>query len=1029
MLRRLIRTMAERWGVVLAITIVLASIAALRALSTPLEVFPEFVTPQVTIQTEAPGLAAEQVEQLVTRAVEAVVGGTPGLETTRSESLAGLSVVTVSFGEDESPARARQGVAERLAELSGRLPLGVAAPTMSPLTSSTMDLLKVGLVSTRLDDFALRDLAERALKPRLLAVPGVARVTIFGGALRQIQIVADPARLREFDLTLADIVEAARRALVTRGGGFVDTSQQRIVIQLASGANRPEALGAALVARRQGISLKLSDVATVGYGPAIRVGDALIQGRRGLLLTMSSQYGANTLETTQAIEAVLAELTPDLTARGVELFGALHRPATFIEIALGNLESALVWGGVLILLVLLAFLRDWRPALISFATIPLSLLLTAALLSWFGWRLDTMVLGGFAVASGVLVDDAIIDVENVLRRLRQHGRAVSRSTRLDILAEASVEIRVAVVFGTAVAVAVFLPVIAMSGVQGRFLAPLGLAFVVSVSVSLLVAATVTPALCSLTLRAGAARHEPRWLSPVARLQAGGIRLVQRLFWPSMVLLSVVLIAAVLVAVSLPSDFLPAFREGHFVVQLTSQQPGTSLDAMLAVGQRISDQMLALPSIATVEQQVGRAERAEDTWGTERSELHVEMRPGTTIDQEAVERDLRAIVAGYPGFRSEVLTFLGDRISETLTGETAPIVVGLFGDDLDEIERAAVRVGRLASGIRGAVDIQVKRASGAPEISLALDHARLARVGLDAERVLAAVDTAYAGTVVGQVYEGAQAIDVTVLAPPAWRERLESLNRLPIALPSGQLIELAQLAEVRLGEGRSLIRHERGRRSVAVTLNAEGRDAASVVADLKAQVAASGRLPHGVTLEFGGVAEAGQRARRRFLLHGLLAGLAVVGTMAIGFTNRRHVWFVLLNLPFALTGSIAAIWCSGVGLSLGALVGVVTVFGISARNAIMLLSHYEQLVAAGAVWDQATALRGAHERLVPVLMTAAVTCMGLLPLVLGLGRPGYELEGPLAVAVLGGLVSSTVLNLVVLPEFARRFAWRPVGPTA
>ena len=661
-MHRLVSFCVSHFGAVTALSLLALLVGFWNARSAPLDVFPEFVPSQVDIQTEAPGFAPQQVEELVTKRVESAVNGAAGLATMRSESIPGLSVVIITFAERVDVHIARQGVSERLSELGSSLPSGVGAPKLSPLVSSTMDLLKIGLSSDRVDPYALRDAADWVIKPRLLSVPGVAHVVSFGGAVRQIQIQPDTRKLASYGITLTDLGDSARASLALRGAGFIDLEAQRILLKSPTPQPDLDALSQAVVTMRNDTPVRIRDVAQVRFEPALRSGDALIMGRPGVLLSLASQYGANTLTTTLAVEKVLAELGPALRAQGITVYPALHRPANFIERALTDLKHSLEIAALLILVVLYLFLRDVRAALIAFTAIPLSLIAAVVVLDHYGQTLNTMTLGGFAVALGVLVDDAIIGIENILRRLRMNAAAAAPRPRLEVIRDASLEVRGPVIYATVVVIAVFLPELFTSSVQGHFVGPMALSFILAVLASLLVAMTTTPALCALLLR----QHDTTdsgWLVRLKAAQARAIRSIERHFKLALALLVALVVAAIAVLPLLGGVFMPDFREGHFVMQVTSAITGTSLDEMLHVGQRISAEVLKLPYVQTVEQQVGRAELGEDTWGPHRSEFHVELKPDAAVDQAAAQQDLRDILSHYVGIQSEVVTFLGDRISE------------------------------------------------------------------------------------------------------------------------------------------------------------------------------------------------------------------------------------------------------------------------------------------------------------------------------------------------------------------------------
>ena len=817
MMRAIVTLCVRHYGSVSVLTLLALVLGCWGALQSPLDVFPEFVPSQVDIQTEAQGFAPQQVEELVTRQVENAVNGAAGLATLRSESIPGLSVVTVTFRDGVDVHIARQGISERLSELGSTLPSGVGTPKLSPLVSSTMDLLKIGMLSDSVDAYELRDTADWVIKPRLLAVPGVAHVIVFGGNMRQIQVLPDLQKLSSFGLTLTDIADGARAALPLRGAGFIDIPAQRILLRSPTPAPDIDAIGQATVLTRNGAPILLREVAEVKEAPALRSGDSLIMGKRGVMLSLASQYGANTLSTTLAVEKALADLAPALKSRGIVLYPSLHRPANFIERALGDLKQSLVIAAVLILAVLYLFLRDFRAALIAFTAIPLSLLAAVAVLDRMGLTLNTMTLGGFAVALGVLVDDAIIGIENILRRLRENALLTAPRARLEVVREASLEVRGPVIYATAVVIAVFLPELFTTSVQGRFVGPLALAFIFAVLASLIVAMTSTPALCALLLRQHDARPEAAWLVALKAWQCAAVHRVGRNFKAVVVVLLLVVAAALATLPFLGGTFMPDFREGHFVMQVTSAITGTSLGEMLALGKRISADVLGLPYVQTIEQQIGRAELGEDTWGPHRSEFHVELKPDATIDQTVAQDQLRAILEKYPGVQSEVVTFLGDRISESLSGETAQVAVKVFGDDLDALDGAADKIVAALGKIPGIVDLQFKRQSGTPTLAIELRPEALAASGLKAQEVLDAVELAYAGKVVGQTYRGTRTVDVAVVLPAAIRDQPMRLGSLMIGSPAGP-VPLSSVARVFPTSDRYSIEHDGGQRRVSVTFN-------------------------------------------------------------------------------------------------------------------------------------------------------------------------------------------------------------------
>ena len=1034
MLRQIVDLSLRQRGVVITLALGLIAYGWLVASRAKLDVFPEFVQPQATVQTEAPGLAAEQVETLVTSPVENALNGAGDLDSIRSESIQGLSVVTAVFKEGTDIHIARQMLAERLAQVAGELPAGVKAPAMEPLTSSTMDLLKIGLVSTNLTLMELRTFADWTVRPRLLSVPGVAATKVFGGEVRQLQIQVHPERLQALGLSLSDVLTAAHEATGVRGAGFVDTAAQHLVLQSEGQSLTAEALGNVVITQRNGQSLRLRDVATVRAGAEPKFGDAIINGHPGILITTASQYGANTMEVTLAVESALENMRPMFAAEGIEYVPALHRPATFIEHAIKNMKSSLLLGAVLVAVVLFLFLLDLRTALISFMTIPLSLLAAIAVLDHLGVTLNTMTLGGLAVAIGVVVDDAIIDVENILRRLRENAGRPNPRSLFTVVLEASLEVRTAVVYATFIVALVFVPVLTMTGLQGRFFAPLGVAFILAIMASLGAALTVTPALCYALLSRTKLHEEPgylRWLKSAHRGLLEGLS-----HWPKAIILVTTLAfgLAVYALHFFGGELLPDFREGHFVIGLT-MAPGTSLAEMRRLGTEISAELLQNPHIQTVSEQMGRAEGGEDTWGPHRGEMHVELKPVSGEDEEKVQDEIRTALAKFPGVETEVLTFLGDRLGETIAGETAQVVVNVFGDDLEVLDRKAQEVAGVLGKVPGAADVQVAAPPGSPRVMIKLRPDRLTQFGFRPVPVMEAVQTAYQGDIVAQTYEGSKVFEVVVLLDAATRQQPESIGKLLINNGQGVTLPLAELAEVYATTGRYAILHDGARRRQTITCNPAGRDVSSFVAEAQKQIASQVPFPAGCYAEFSGAAEEQAKAQHELWLHSLLAGAGVILLLCMVFQKASHLFLVLANLPFALVGGVLLILLVGhfgdapPALSLGTLVGFVTLFGITMRNSIMMISHYEHLVSEeGMTWGMEAAMRGATERLVPILMTALVTGLGLLPLALGGGEAGREIEGPMALVILGGLVTSTLLNLLVLPTLALRFG-RFGGPKA
>jgi CzcA family heavy metal efflux pump len=1021
MLQNLVQFSIRFRGVVIALACVLVAYGIYAVARAKYDVYPEFAPPQVVIQTEAPGLSPEEVEALVTRPVENAVNGVASLESIRSESIQGLSVITAVFEEHSDVFRARQVVSERLSELAGQMPQGVKAPIMAPLTSAASFVLAIGLTSDKRSQMDLRTFADWTLRPRLLGVPGVAKAVIFGGEVRQLQIQVLPDRLAAYDLSISDVLSAARASTGVRGAGFVENAAQRIVLQTQGQALTTADLSEVTLAHHNGITVRLKDVARVEDAPEPKVGDAAIDGKPGVMIMISSQYGANTLEVTSALEKALDEIKPAIAVERMVLHDRIFRPANFIQASIHNINQSLMLGAVLVGVVLFIFLFNIRTAFISLTAIPLSLLLAVAMLDRLGISLNTLTLGGLAIAIGEVVDDAIIDVENIFRRLRENRGSPNRQSALRVVLDASLEVRGAVVYATFVVALVFVPVLTMSGVQGRLFAPLAIAYVLAILASLLVALTLTPAL-SAVLLPKIVEHaaEPRSIVALKERYRRGMQRVMEHPAPLLIAAGVLCAAALAAVPFFGGSFLPDLKEGHFIVHM-SAVPGTSIRETMRIGNALTRELHTLPFVDSVAQQIGRAEQADDTWGVHYAEVHVELKPLSGDDAEMAESQLRQKLANFPGVYFAVRRFLAERIEETISGVTAQVVIKIFGDDLDLLDRKSNEVARLVAGVHGAADVQVESPPGAPRIVVRLRPERLRQFGFHPVDVMEAVGTAYEGTPVAQTYEASRVFDVSVILDERIRQNPDAVGGLMLTNADGLRVPLRELADVFEDTGRTIILHDGTRRRQAVTCDVRGRDLASFVEEARRRVLSKVVFPAGTYAVFGGASQAREQAQREILVHSLVAAAGIILLLAIVFRNMRNLLLVLANLPFALVGGVLAVFSTGGLLTVGGMVGFVTLFGITMRNSMMMISHYEHLIEReGMTWGLHAALRGASERLVPILMTAIVTALGLLPLAIGSGEPGREIEGPMAVVILGGLVTSTALNLLVLPTLALKY---------
>ena len=1015
MLAAIVRASLANPRIVTALSVLIAVLGVAALFSARFDVFPDFAPPHVLVQTEAPGLDATQVEALVTRPLEGLLAGAENVGSVRSTSSQGLSAIQVVFDRSGDPYRQRQVVTERLADAGGLLPQGVGAPLLSPLSSSMEYLVHFGYSSDTLTPIELRDLVQWTIKPQILAVPGVAQAQIFGGEVRERQIIVDPLKLAAAQLTLDDVFNATRRATELIGGGYVETATQRIVLRAEAAGATPQALAQAIVGTHAGFPLRLGDVATIRDGAEPRFGDAIIGTKPGILIETSTQFGANTLDVTRALEARLDALAPALKKQGVEYHPALLRPASFIESAIAKLRNSLLIGAVLVVALLLVTLRDWRGALVSFSAIPLALLTAVWILQSFGFSLNTMTLGGIVVALGVVVDDAVIDVENILRRRRNAGDDVDIN---QLFIGASLEVRRPVFYATAAVAVAFLPILMMTGIQGAFFRPLSIAFLLAVGLSLLVAMSATPALCALTMGNHLPRAEAGFL---ARCKRGQWRTIEwlgrrpRTVWTILIATG---IAGIVLLPLLGARLLPDFRENYLIAH-AGLRPGISLTETTRVGLNISKGLAAIPGIKSVAEQIGRAENGQDPDTPDRSEFEVQIDPEHGRSASDIDKAIRAVFDDYPNQLVEIYSVLAERIGETLSGESAPFSISVFGADLDADDAAATQVATALQKLPDSGNVRLIVPSRQPELHMELKPEQLALYGLQAADVLDTVNAAYHGSTVANLSQADRSVPVAVRIAGAGADP-QSVGALLLRGRDGALVPLATVAKLEMQSGRSQVNHQDGLRRQIVVATPKSADQAGYAAAARAVVAKI-ELPSGVYLRYGGAAEAQADAQHELLLHSAAAFVLIVLLLALAFGHARHVLLVLIALPSTLIGGVAAVALTGSTLTLGAMVGFVALFGMAARNTILLISHYDHLVGEeGQAWNLQTALRGAAERLTPVLLTALLTALALLPVALQLHQPGHEIEGPMAVVILGGLVSSTLVSLLLIPPLAARW---------
>ncbi len=999
-----------------------------------LDVFPEFSPTQVVIQTESPGLSSKLVEQLVTQPIESTLSGTVGVESMRSQSIPGLSIVTIIFNEKTDIYKNRQAVAERLATLNNQLPKNIV-PNITPLASSASTVLGMGISSNKRSLMELRTMVDWTIKPHIMAVPGVADVNVLGGDVRQWQILVDPNKLIRYHLSIQEVLAATARVSGVRGAGYIENNNQRILINTEGQAKNAKQLAQMPIYHRDGQTVRLMDIAQVVEGAAPAISAAAINGKEGVYFSVQSQLGANTKAVTEAVEKAMLELAPEFKAQQIDFYPSLFRPANFIETAIDGVKTDILVGSVLVIAVLFLFLFNVRTAFISATAIPLSLLTATIVLSYFGMGLNIMVLGGLAIALGEVVDDAIIDTENIFRRLRENRLLPQPLPAYQVVYQASMEVRSSVVYATIIVVMVFLPLLTLSGVAGKLFAPLGYAYISAIIASLVVALTLTPALCYLLFSKGELdSQDPPLMVWMKKHYVAALTSIEQHYMTVISMVALVIALGIGVLPLFKSQFIPSLHEGHYIMHMTAV-PGTSAQESLRIGKKVAKVVSGINGVKSVTQWVGRAPNAADTFGTHYSEFEVELMPSSGPEQdqilyrireelagEAVDDDGDGIAeTGFIGVNFAINTFLTERIEETISGYTAAMVINVHGQDLDTLDHDARRIAALLSNIKGASEVQIQSPPGTPELAIRLRPERLAAFGLQSLDVLENIQAAYEGVQAAQVYQNNQIISVNVLFNQVVRDDLREIGALPLKNPDGKIVYLRDVADISQENGRSKILHAGAKRIQTITCNIEDRDLNSFAKELKQRMNTDIALSSGNFVTYTGEAEANAQSREDLIVHSMLAGVGIFLMLYIAFGRLRNLLLTFANLPFALIGGVVAAMFTGGWISLGSLVGFVTLFGITLRNSIMMVSHYQHLIdEENCVWGLETCIRGASERLPSILMTALVTALGLLPLALGSDQPGREIEGPMATIIVGGLITSTLLNLLILPTIMLHF---------
>ena len=1021
--------------VVLALAVAFLIWGGYVATRMPVDVLPNLTAPTVTVLVEGHGMAPTDMEALVTFPIEAAINGASGVRRVRSATAVGVAVIWVDFDWGEDIYRARQTVTEKLTAVVATLPDEVEPPVLAPLSSIMGEIMFVALESVAHTPLELRTTAETLVRRRLLATPGVSQVTVIGGERRQFEVLVDPERLADYGVALSAVEDALRGANRNTSAGFRLAGGQEYLIQGVGRLRDLDAIGATVIGARDTRPIRVRDVADLREGKSLKRGDGSHNGQPAVILGIQRQPDVNTLALTHDLDGVLDEIQADLPA-GMQLDARLFRQADFIELALGNLTNALRDGTILVVIVTLVFLANLRAGAITLLAIPLSLLAAVVGLRLAGLSINSMTLGGMAIAVGALVDDAIVDVENVTRRLRENAKlpAAARRQTLEVVYRASREIRSSIVFATVIVMLVFLPLFFLSGVEGKLLQPLGTAYLISLLASLVVALTVTPALCAYLLPGVQSIIEGREPALATALRRGYQRLLQRALnhpWLVMGPAGLLLIGALATIPLMGRAFLPAFNEGALVISAVTL-PGTSLVESNALGSAIERLLLEVPEVAATARRTGRAELDEHVQGVESAEIDVRLEPYGR-PREVVLREIRDRLSLVPGTNITIGQPISHRIDHMLSGSRANIAVKIFGNDLGVLRALGNQAVSAMQGIPGLVDLALEPQANIPTVRVSFDRAALARHGLPAGQAALALETALLGREVGQIIDGQIMFPLILRYVPTDMADLDAMWQTRIDMPTGARVPLGSLADIVEDRGPNFIGRENVQRRIVVTANVAGRDLGSVVTDIRARVAAGVTLPNGYRVEYGGQFEAEAEASRLLLGLGLAAVAGIFLILVSAFRSARDAIIVMINLPLALIGGVVGVFLGDGVLSIAALIGFISLFGIATRNGIMLVSHIRRLREEEGVTDAREAvIQGSVNRLVPILMTALSTGLALVPVALGFGEPGSEIQAPLALVIVCGLFSSTALNMFVVPALywtsLRRETLSPSGPS-
>ncbi|NJW53294.1 efflux RND transporter permease subunit [Salinimicrobium oceani] len=1001
---------------VLLAAVVLSVMGFYYARTMNVDVFPDLTAPTVTILTEAHGMESEEVEKLVTYQLETAMNGSPNVRRIRSSSAAGISIVWVEFDWGTDIYKARQIVSERIPMVRENLPGGVGAPTMAPISSIMGEVMLLGVTSDSLSPMELRTLSDWQIRPRIKAIGGIANVVVIGGDYKQYQVFADPAKMKYYDVSLAELTEKVQEANMNAPGGFLNQYGNQYIIKGSGRAYAVEDLEQAVVKQVNGQSIKIKDVAEVQIGAADKIGDGSLNANPAVILTISKQPDVNTLELTERLDEAIAELETSLP-QSVEIKSKIFRQADFIDASISNLNMTLLEGAFFVVIVLFIFLMNWRTTFISLLAIPISLLVSIIILKWLGYTINTMSLGGMAIAIGALVDDAIIDVENVYKRLRENVRKpeAERQSVITVVRDASVEIRSSIIIATLIIIVSFIPLFFLGGMEGRLLKPLGIAFITSVLTSLVVAVTVTPVLCSYLLKEEKMLKKQAEGTKVEKwLQQRYAATLNRALKIPKTVIGVTVIAFLLsiaLFTQLGRSFLPEFNEGSLVISVVGP-PAMSLEESNKTGRQVEQLLLEMPEVNVVTRRTGRAELDEHAQGVNAAEIDV---PFTLEDKSKEEffEEVREKLSMVPGVNITLGQPIAHRIDHMLSGTRANIAIKIFGPDLQQLYEIGKNVEQSISPINGLADVAVDQQIEVPQIKITPKRQILSAYGMTVGELMEQVDIAFAGHEVGEIYEGQKYFDLVVRYKEDFRNSIENIKTALVGLPNGSQVPLEQLATVSSVSSPNTISREDVQRKIVVAANVQGRDLRSAVEEIRETVNSSVNIPEGYRVEYGGQFESESRASQMLMISAVLAILVIFLLLYFEFQNVKLAFIVLINLPLALIGGILIVYFTSGIVSIASTIGFISLFGIATRNGILLVSRFEDLRKEGLRGFELIQT-GALDRLNPILMTAFTTGLALIPLALKGGEPGSEIQSPMAVVILGGLLSATLLNLVVIP---------------